>query len=129
MVLLSDKNVKDKIKKGKRAKSVVWERGTQLLGGKRETYQMPQVIDGNGNPVEPAYSEWIQADMDFKQNKPGDIPNQCVFLLVGEEHVDNERVHHQLFSHDIYLSHCCMFFFRVRNWFFAYDDGLIGGKE
>ena len=46
--------------------SVIWNRTTKWAGWLSLTYPAIQIIDGNGNPVEPAYSVW-------KQNTPSNF--------------------------------------------------------
>ena len=54
-----------------RENSVIWQRNTRSIFS-NDTYPFTQVIDREGNPIEPAYSEWIEWEatrQDFNGDK------------------------------------------------------------
>jgi hypothetical protein len=70
MVLVTDDN-----EKGDRVDSVIWRRNSVILGIP-SNYPLTQIVDGNGNRIEPAYSQWLE-----DQKIRGD-PNMNAFYYV-----------------------------------------------
>jgi hypothetical protein len=75
----SMKKLKDTEKPSKYNKSVVWGRPSSVLGFEVGSayYDLVQVMDGNGQKLEPAYSDWLKYCKDAGDTKQtGSTPGQ-----------------------------------------------------
>lgn len=76
MILVEDDDLKGEYKD-----SVVWRRDSTILTW-AGSYPLTQIINGQGQPVEPAYSQWLEQS----QNRMGrgKEPNKDVFFSLDD---------------------------------------------
>jgi len=62
--------------------SVIWNRRSELFGSiTLLNYNAIQIIDGSGNRIEPAYSEWVKYQ---QSSEAGSSPNWNYFDYLAE---------------------------------------------
>jgi hypothetical protein len=76
MILVDDDELKGEYKD-----SVVWRRDSTVFNWSG-SYPMTQIIDGTGQPVEPAYSQWVERSQ--TRMRIGDEPNKNVFFSLDD---------------------------------------------
>jgi hypothetical protein len=76
MILVDDDEAKGEYKD-----SVIWRRDSTILTWEG-SYPMTQIINGQGQPVEPAYSQWLERSQ--KHMRIGDEPNKNVFFTLDD---------------------------------------------
>jgi hypothetical protein len=76
MILLQDDELKGEYKD-----SVVWRRDSKIFNW-TGSYPITQIIDGQGQPVEPAYSQWVERSQTIM--RIGDEPNKNVFFSLDD---------------------------------------------
>lgn len=73
----------DPAEKGNYTNSVVWTRHTTgIKPVNNYTYPLIQIIDGDGRPIEPAYSDWLA---DESHPNAGDQPNINWFHAIRDD--------------------------------------------
>lgn len=69
--------------KGDHENSVLWNRTSQgIFFPDGDEYLLLQIINGNGDPIEPAYQDWIEIQSD--PNNSGHEPNVNYFSALNE---------------------------------------------
>jgi hypothetical protein len=76
MILVEDDELKGEYKD-----SVVWRRDSTILT-LSGSYPMTQIINGQGQPVEPAYSQWLERSQ--TRMRIGAEPNKNVFFSLDD---------------------------------------------
>ena len=76
--------------KGDRKDSVIWSRDSTILAFGPWNYPMTQIIDGQGQPIEPAYSQFVASSK--QRLRIGDEPNKNVFFSLDDYNGQSTKI-------------------------------------